>query len=58
EGWDPTKKIARSSMEKIRLLNSEFPEVWTMTKLSQQFKVSQETIRRILKTSFKPTEEQ
>ncbi|KAJ2897617.1 Required for respiratory growth protein 9 mitochondrial [Coemansia aciculifera] len=57
EKWEPIKKIATSSMEKIRLLNSEFPDVWTMQKLSEQFKVSQETVRRILKSSFRPSEQ-
>ncbi|KAJ2874590.1 Required for respiratory growth protein 9 mitochondrial [Coemansia aciculifera] len=57
EKWEPAKKIATSSMEKIRLLNSEFPEVWTMQRLSEQFKVSQETIRRILKSKFRPSEQ-
>ncbi|KAJ2464432.1 Required for respiratory growth protein 9 mitochondrial [Coemansia sp. RSA 2322] len=55
--WDPAKKIATSSMEKIRLLNAEFPEVWTMQRLSEQFKVSQETVRRILKSRFRPSAE-
>ncbi|KAJ2592963.1 Required for respiratory growth protein 9 mitochondrial [Coemansia sp. RSA 1722] len=54
DGWEPTKKIAVSSMEKIRLLNAEFPEVWTMKRLSEQFKVSQETIRRIIKSKYRP----
>ncbi|KAJ2706837.1 Required for respiratory growth protein 9 mitochondrial [Coemansia sp. IMI 203386] len=54
DGWEPTKKIAVSSMEKIRLLNAEFPEVWTMKRLSDQFKVSQETIRRIIKSKYRP----
>ncbi|KAJ2016355.1 hypothetical protein GGH13_006767 [Coemansia sp. S155-1] len=57
EKWEPAKKIATSSMEKIRLLNSEFPEVWTMQRLSEQFKVSQETVRRILKSRFQPSEQ-
>ncbi|KAJ2557458.1 Required for respiratory growth protein 9 mitochondrial [Coemansia sp. RSA 1933] len=56
EGWNPEKKIATSSMEKIRLLNAEFPDVWTMQRLSKQFKVSQEAIRRILKSKFQPSE--
>ncbi|KAI9501249.1 Required for respiratory growth protein 9 mitochondrial [Coemansia spiralis] len=54
EHWNPTKKIASSSMEKIRLLNSEFPDVWTLNRLSKQFKVSQESVRRILKSKFQP----
>ncbi|KAJ2784180.1 Required for respiratory growth protein 9 mitochondrial, partial [Coemansia javaensis] len=57
-GWEPEKKIAVSSMEKIRLLNAEFPEQWTMERLSEQFKVSQESIRRILKSKFRPSAEQ
>ncbi|KAJ1826528.1 hypothetical protein LPJ56_002133 [Coemansia sp. RSA 2599] len=57
EGWSPEKKIAVSSMEKIRLLNAEFPEVWTMKRLSEQFKVSQESIRRIIKSKFRPSAE-
>ncbi|KAJ2390884.1 Required for respiratory growth protein 9 mitochondrial, partial [Coemansia sp. RSA 2559] len=56
EGWSPAKKLATSSMEKIRLLNAEFPEVWTMQRLSKQFKVSQEAVRRILKSRFQPSE--
>ncbi|KAJ2079653.1 Required for respiratory growth protein 9 mitochondrial [Coemansia sp. RSA 988] len=56
EGWSPEKKIATSSMEKIRLLNAEFPEEWTMQRLSEQFKISQESVRRILKSKFQPSE--
>ncbi|PIA16155.1 hypothetical protein COEREDRAFT_30911, partial [Coemansia reversa NRRL 1564] len=54
-GWEPEKKIATSSMEKIRLLNAEFPEEWTMQRLSEQFKISQESVRRILKSKFQPS---
>ncbi|KAJ1930806.1 Required for respiratory growth protein 9 mitochondrial, partial [Linderina pennispora] len=57
EAWGPTKKLATSSMEKIRLLNAEFPNEWTVRKLSDQFHVSQEAIRRIIKSKFRPTEE-
>ncbi|KAJ1727066.1 Required for respiratory growth protein 9 mitochondrial [Coemansia biformis] len=57
-GWEPEKKIAASSMEKIRLLNAEFPEQWTMERLSEQFKISQEAVRRILKSKFRPSTEQ
>ncbi|KAJ2340809.1 hypothetical protein GGF43_006319, partial [Coemansia sp. RSA 2618] len=55
--WEPEKRIAASSMEKIRLLNTEFPEEWTIKRLSEQFKISQESVRRILKSPFRPTEE-
>ncbi|KAJ2711745.1 Required for respiratory growth protein 9 mitochondrial [Coemansia spiralis] len=56
-GWEPEKRIATSSMEKIRLLNAEFPEQWTMERLSEQFKISQESVRRILKSKFRPSKE-
>ncbi|KAJ2288542.1 Required for respiratory growth protein 9 mitochondrial [Coemansia sp. RSA 355] len=57
DGWEPEKKIATSSMEKIRLLNSEFPKEWTIKHLSEQFKISQESVRRILKSKFQSSEE-
>ncbi|KAJ2848754.1 sister chromatid cohesion protein 1 [Coemansia brasiliensis] len=53
--WVPEKKIAVSSMEKIRLLNTEFPKEWTLQRLSEQFKISQESVRRILKSKFQPS---
>ncbi|KAJ1643315.1 Required for respiratory growth protein 9 mitochondrial [Coemansia asiatica] len=55
EAWSPEKKIAVSSMEKIRLLNAEFPDVWTLKRLSEEFKVSQESIRRIIKSKYRPS---
>ncbi|KAJ2796149.1 hypothetical protein H4R21_004828 [Coemansia helicoidea] len=55
--WEPEKRIATSSMEKIRLLNAEFPEQWTLERLSEQFKISQESVRRILKSKFRPSKE-
>ncbi|KAJ2158590.1 Required for respiratory growth protein 9 mitochondrial [Coemansia sp. RSA 552] len=53
--WAPEKKIATSSMEKIRLLNAEFPKEWTLPRLADQFRISQESIRRILKSRFRPS---
>ncbi|OMJ09287.1 Required for respiratory growth protein 9, mitochondrial [Smittium culicis] len=52
--WNPQKKLARASLEKIRLLNKEYPNIYTINKLSQDFKVSFEAIRRILKSKFVP----
>ncbi|KAJ1848916.1 Required for respiratory growth protein 9 mitochondrial [Coemansia sp. RSA 2706] len=56
EKWAPEKKIATSSMEKIRLLNSEFPQEWPIKRLSEQFKISQESVRRILKSKFRASQ--
>ncbi|OMJ28813.1 Required for respiratory growth protein 9, mitochondrial [Smittium culicis] len=54
QSWNPQKKLARASLEKIRLLNKEYPNIYTINKLSQDFKVSFEAIRRILKSKFVP----
>ncbi|CAI2192477.1 20743_t:CDS:2, partial [Funneliformis geosporum] len=52
--WEPHKKVNRETMDKIRWLNTQMPEEYTAEKLSQQFKISPESIRRILKSNFVP----
>ncbi|KAJ1910555.1 hypothetical protein H4219_006182 [Mycoemilia scoparia] len=55
--WEPKKRVARSTMDKIRFLHNEMPEIWTISKLSGQFKISFEAVRRILKSKFVPSKE-
>ncbi|CAG8598050.1 10412_t:CDS:2 [Funneliformis mosseae] len=52
--WEPHKKVNRETMDKIRWLHTQMPEEYTAEKLSQQFKISPESIRRILKSNFVP----
>lgn len=53
--WQPFKIISREAQDGIRLLHGSDPEKWSRKMLSEQFKVSQESIRRILKSRWKPT---
>ncbi|CAG8507338.1 9229_t:CDS:2 [Dentiscutata heterogama] len=55
--WCPKKRVSREIMDKIRLLYHQSPEENTPKKLSQQFKISPESIRRILHSKFVPTAE-
>ncbi|KAI0090129.1 hypothetical protein BDY19DRAFT_857464, partial [Irpex rosettiformis] len=55
EGWSPPKKLSRPAMDGIRLMHAQHPEVFTTPVLAQQFKVSPEAIRRILKSKWEPT---
>ncbi|KAJ1680195.1 hypothetical protein EV182_000500 [Spiromyces aspiralis] len=55
--WEPKKRVARSTMDKICFLHREMPEVWTIEKLSQQFRISFESVRRIIKSKFVPSKE-
>ncbi|CAG8448822.1 17262_t:CDS:2 [Acaulospora morrowiae] len=52
--WDPKKKVPREVMEKIRALHEQAPEENNSKTLSQQFKISPEAVRRILKSKWIP----
>jgi hypothetical protein len=58
EGWHPRKKLPPDSLDTIRHLHATKPDVWTTPVLADQFKVSPEAIRRILKSKWQPTEEE
>ena len=68
--WSPKKRVSRETMEKIRALAfrvkrmnekvhvltpMQQPDVYDSIKLSQEFKLSVEAIRRILKSKYQPT---
>lgn len=56
--WNPSKKLSRTTMEAIRLLKRQFPNM-NASELGERFKVSPEVIRRILKSKWQPdTKEQ
>jgi hypothetical protein len=58
EGWHPRKKLPPDSLDTIRHLHSTKPDVWTTPVLAEQFKISPEAIRRILKSKWQPSEEE
>ncbi|CCD25684.1 mitochondrial ribosome assembly protein RRG9 NDAI_0F03660 [Naumovozyma dairenensis CBS 421] len=57
ERWAPKKKLSRTEMGSVRLLREQFPDM-TASELGEKFKVSPEAIRRILKSNWKPSEDE
>ncbi|RCI11922.1 hypothetical protein L249_4224, partial [Ophiocordyceps polyrhachis-furcata BCC 54312] len=58
EGWKPRKRLSPDALTGIRALHAQFPDIYTTPALADRFKVSVEAIRRILKSNFRPNEEQ
>lgn len=57
-GWSPRKRISPDSLEGIRGLHAQYPDTYTTPVLAEQFKVSPEAIRRILKSKWRPNDEE
>jgi Neugrin len=55
QGWSPRKKLSPDAMEGIRALHEQYPDKYTTPVLAEQFKVSPEVIRRILKSKWRPS---
>ncbi|KAI9718227.1 MAG: hypothetical protein M1812_004217 [Candelaria pacifica] len=58
EAWNPRKRLSPDALEGIRVLNSQYPERYTTPVLAAKFEVSSEVIRRILKSKWRPSEEE
>ena len=56
--WNPRKKLSPDALEGIRELHRQYPETYTTPVLAQQFEVSPEAIRRILKSNWRPNDEE
>lgn len=56
--WNPRKKLSPDTMEGIRHLHTTQPHRFTTPVLAQHFKVSPEAIQRILKSKWRPTDEE
>ncbi|KAL4867722.1 hypothetical protein BDV12DRAFT_170958 [Aspergillus spectabilis] len=54
-GWSPTRKLSPDAIEGLRHLHSMAPDQFTTSVLAQEFKVSPEAIRRILKSKWRPS---
>ncbi|KAJ1017811.1 hypothetical protein NDA16_005128 [Ustilago loliicola] len=50
DGWRPPKILSREAQEGIRLLHSSDPEQFDVVALSERFRVSTESVRRILRS--------
>ncbi|KAL2850568.1 required for respiratory growth protein 9, mitochondrial [Aspergillus pseudoustus] len=53
-GWTPQKKLSPDAMEGIRHLHATSPDKFTTAVLAEEFKVSPEAVRRILKSKWRP----
>jgi hypothetical protein len=58
EGWRPRKRLSPDALDGIRALHSQFPEQYTTEVLAENFEVSPEAIRRILKSKWTPSPEE
>ena len=57
-GWAPRKRLSPDALEGIKALHAQFPDRFTTPVLANQFRVSPEAIRRILKSKWKPNAEE
>ncbi|MCJ1480096.1 Required for respiratory growth protein 9 mitochondrial [Schaereria dolodes] len=58
QGWNPRKRLSPDALEGIRALHAQYPGKYTTPILADQFEVSPEAIRRILKSKWKPDDEE
>lgn len=57
-GWNPPKKLSPDALDGIRHLHSKAPEQFTTAVLAEEFEMSPEAIRRILKSKWRPSEDE
>ncbi|CAG8947546.1 unnamed protein product [Penicillium salamii] len=57
-GWNPPKKLSPDALDGIRHLHAKDPEQFTTAVLAREFEMSPEAIRRILKSRWRPTEDE
>ena len=57
-GWSPRKRLSPDALEGIRMLHSQSPEKYNTPVLAHHFQVSPEAIRRILKSKWRPNEDE
>ena len=56
--WSPRKRLSPDALEGIRALHSQYPDRYTTPVLADQFKVSPEAVRRILRSKWRANEEE
>lgn len=58
QSWEPPKRLSPDAMEGVRALHAQDPGRYSTETLAEQFKVSAEAVRRILKSKWRPTEDE
>ncbi|KAF1826325.1 uncharacterized protein K489DRAFT_298638, partial [Dissoconium aciculare CBS 342.82] len=56
--WEPRKRLSPDSLNGIRTLHASDPGTYTTAVLANHFQVSPEAIRRILKSKWRPNEDE
>lgn len=56
DGWAPMKKLSHEAQDGLRLLHRANPERFSVPVLARRFRLSPESVRRILKSKWRPTE--
>lgn len=56
--WQPRKRLSPDALDGIRAVHAQYPDTYTTPVLANHFKVSPEAIRRILKSKWRPSEEE
>jgi hypothetical protein len=56
DGWNPAKRLSPDALDGIRHLHTTAPDRFTTAVLAEEFKISPEAIRRILKSKWRPSE--
>lgn len=55
KNWQPFKILSREAQEGLRILHSNDPEKWNRKELAETFKMSVESVRRILRSKWQPS---
>jgi hypothetical protein len=58
EAWNPRKRLSPDAINGIRAIHAQFPEQYTTEVLARKFEVTPEAIRRILKSKWRPSDEE
>ncbi|WEW57168.1 Required for respiratory growth protein 9 mitochondrial [Emydomyces testavorans] len=58
DGWAPPKRLSPDAIEGVRELHKQDPQKFSTPVLAEQFKVSPEAIRRILKSKWRPSQKE
>ncbi|KAK5112140.1 hypothetical protein LTR62_004483 [Meristemomyces frigidus] len=57
-GWQPRKRLSPDTLDGIRALHASDPSTYSTAMLSSHFKITDEAIRRILKSKWQPDDDE
>lgn len=58
KGWQPSKRLSPDTIEGIRALHTSDPQNYKTETLAKHFQITPEAIRRILKSKWRPNEDE